>query len=382
MSDVLVVGLGAMGSATLLHLARSGVDVLGIDRYEPPHAYGSTHGESRITREAVGEGAMFVPLAMRSHVLWRELEQETGRPLLEQCGGLILARAGRASHMHERTHFFDSTIALARQFGIAHELLDAREVQSRYPQLDLRGDEAGYFEPGAGFLRPEACITAQLQLARASGAHIHTGEQVLAIRREGSRAIVETDRDVYSPGVTIVCAGPWLPGLLPAAVPCELTVRRQVLYWFEVANPADYSKERFPIFIWNWGGGLTDLFYGFPDMGTGVKVATEQLLETTTPETVARDVGASEIEAMYRTHLEGRLKGVGPRSVRAATCLYTCAPDARFLIDRLPDCPGVIVVSACSGHGFKHSAAIGEAVAKMAVTGATPDVLVPFQFTQ
>lgn len=378
--EVLVVGLGAMGSATLLHLARRGADVLGIDQYDPPHVHGSTHGETRITREAVGEGAAFVPLAIRSHVLWREIERDTEQSLLEQCGGLVFARAGLASHMHEQNNFLGNTIKMAREFGITHELLDARAMHDRFPQLNLLGDETGYFEPGAGYLRPEACVAAQLQLARASGARIHTGERIRAIRRDGQRAIVETDQATYAPGVTILCAGPWLPGLLPDALPHTLTVRRQVLYWFEAENVADYASERFPIFIWNWGSGPTDVFYGFPGTEHGVKVATEQMIEATTPETVTREVGSSEADTMYRTHVEGRLNGVTARCTQAVACLYTCAPGANFLIDRLPDCAGVIVVSACSGHGFKHSAAIGEAVAEMARTGTTPKVLEPFRF--
>ena len=375
---MLVIGLGAMGSATLCQLARRGIDVVGIDLYSPPHPHGSTHGETRITREAVGEGAAFVPLAMRSHVLWREIEHETGRHLFRQCGGLILAHAGGHSRLHEQGDFLGNTITLASQFGIAHELLDAAAMQSRFPQLQLTGDESGYFEPGAGYLLPEACVTAQLELARSRGARIRLGERVRAIRQEGSRAIVETDQATYVPDVTVVCAGPWLPELLAGRLPRRLVVRRQVLHWFDSGNPRDYAPEKFPVFIWHWGGADTDVFYGFPDLGTGVKVATEQMIADTTPDAVAREVGAAESNAMYDVHVGGRLRGVLPGAVKTATCLYTNSADANFLIGRLADDEGVIVVSACSGHGFKHSAAIGEAVADMAITGTTPAVLKAF----
>jgi sarcosine oxidase len=375
---VLVIGLGAMGSATLFRLARRGIDVVGIDQYSPPHAHGSTHGETRITREAVGEGAAFVPLAMRSHVLWREIERETGRHLLRKCGGLVLARACGQSRMHGQLDFLGNTIKLAAQFGIPHELLDAGAIQSRYPQLLLTGDESGYFEPGAGYLLPEACVTAQLELARAAGARIRFGEQVRTIRTEGGRALVETDLATYSPGVTIVCAGPWMPQLMVGKLSRNGVVRRQVLHWFDSVNPRDYAPERFPIFIWHWGSADTDVFYGFPDVGGGVKVATEQIILHTTPQTVVREIDPSESESMFNVHISGRLRGMRPSAVKAATCLYTNLPDANFLIDRLPDCPGVIVVSACSGHGFKHSAAIGEAVAEMAMTNSTPAILKAF----
>jgi sarcosine oxidase len=375
---VLVIGLGAMGSATLFHLARRGVDVIGIDQYSPPHAYGSTHGETRITREAVGEGAAFVPLAMRSHVLWREIERETGRHLFRQCGGLILARAGEHSRLHAQRDFLGSTIELAAQFGIAHELLDAAAMQSRFPQLQLTGDETGYFEPGAGYLLPEACVTAQLELARLRGARIRLAEWVRAIRPQGGGAVVETDQATYQPGATIVCAGPWLPELLAGRLPRRLVVRRQVLHWFDAEQRGDYAPEKFPVFIWHWGGADTDVFYGFPDLGGGVKVATEQMIDSTTPDAVAREVDAAESEAMFAAHVAGRLRGIRAGAVKAATCLYTSSADANFLIDRLADCPGVMVVSACSGHGFKHSAAIGEAVAAMAISQTTPAILKAF----
>ena len=377
--EVLVVGLGAMGSATLLHLVRRGVNVIGIDQYSPPHKYGSTHGETRITREAVGEGAAFVPLAMRSHVLWREIEHETGCKLFNACGGLILAHSGGESRMHEQRDFLGSTIGLASQFGIAHELLDASAMQTRFPQLHLAGDESGYFEPGAGYLLPEACVSSQLDLARSLGAQIRFGECVRTIDIDAARAIVETGRGTYEPAMTIICAGPWLPQLLPGKLPRRLVVRRQVLHWFSPEIPADYASEKFPIFIWHWGSGEGDVFYGFPDIGAGVKVATEQTIAITTPETVVRDVHDTESSEMYRVHVNGRLRALQPEASKAVSCLYTNAPNANFLIDRLDNCPGAIVVSACSGHGFKHSAAIGEAVAEMAISGTTPDVLKPFR---
>ena len=367
-----------MGSATLYQLAKRGIDVLGIDQYSPPQIFGSTHGETRITREAIGEGAQFVPLAMRSHVLWREIEREAGVALLHQCGGLIMARATGDSHMHAQRDFLGNTIRLAAQFGIAHEVLDAHEIKSRYLQLQLTGEETGYFEPGAGYLLPEACVRAQLQLARAHGAKVQLGEQVQSIVVEGERPIIETDRARYAPDIAIVCAGPWLPGLLRERITRNLVVRRQTLHWFVADDPREYATERFPIFIWHWGDHEDDVFYGFPDLGGGVKIASEQMIASTTPETVARDVDPPESAAIYSTHIAGRLHGITNRVVNSATCLYTNTIDANFLIDRLPEVPGVIVVSACSGHGFKHSAAIGEAVAEMAIVGATPEVLRAF----
>jgi sarcosine oxidase len=373
--DLLVIGLGAVGSATLLHAAGQGMDVLGIDRYAPPHPHGSTHGESRITRLAIGEGAEYVPLVRRSHALWRELEAVSGQSLYRACGGLVLARSGTASPMHGQSGFFDNTVAVARAHGIAHEELDARAIAARWPQFGLAGDERGYFEPEAGYLRPEECVAAQLALAQERGARVQTGERLLGWQVDGRGLRVETDRASYRPGTAVLAVGAWLPGLLGAAAP-PLRVTRQVLHWFEPESAGDYAEERFPIFIWNWGPAPGEVFYGFPDLGGGVKLATELDAPCDT-DRVQRSVRAAESAAMHARHVAGRLRGVSARVRRTATCLYTEAPGARFLVDRL-QAGGPIIASACSGHGFKHSAALGEALAGWALSGVRPEVLAPF----
>ncbi len=380
--DVLVVGLGAMGSAITYQLAKCGVKVVGVDQFSPPHSHGSTHGETRITREAIGEGQQFVPLAMRSHQLWREIERETGCMLFNACGGLVIAREDAPSRMHDQRDFLGNTFRAAKAFGIPHERLGAREITSRFPHFSLRGDECGYFEPGAGYLDPEACVSAQLSLATGLGATLNLGETVQHITHVNNQTIVDTDQSRYAAGLTIVAAGPWVPQLLPAFA-TSLTVRRQVLYWFACnapKQPLSYRPRDFPIFIWHWGEGADDVFYGFPEVNAAgaIKVATEQFVDTTTPALVKREVAETEIAAMHARHIAGKLNGIGSRCVKALTCLYTNAPGANFIIDHLPDAPDTIVVSACSGHGFKHSAAIGEAVAEMAISRATPAALQPF----
>ena len=385
--DVLVLGLGAMGSATALHLARCGARVIGVDQFSPPHAFGSTHGETRITRVATGEGADYVPLAQRSHFLWRQIERETGAQLLTQCGGLLIAREPGLSPMHEQRDFLGATITNAKRFNVPHEILTAGEVAKRYPQFALTGEERAYFEPGAGYLDPEACVAAQLQLARECGAELRTNASVRSIHMEGQQAVATLDDTTIKPGRLVVCAGAWLPPLLamlkcPAAITNTLVIRRQVLHWFApertLAPASNYEAAHFPIFIWHWGGTQADVFYGFPASANGVKVATEQMHDATTAAAVMREVEQHESEAMYAMHVRGRLRGVTAHCVQAKTCLYTNAPHAKFLIGSPPGFGNVIAVSACSGHGFKHSAAIGEAVAAYATTNVLPAVLAPF----
>ena len=383
-ADVVVVGLGVAGSAVLRHLARQGASAIGIDRLHPPHDRGSSHGASRITRLAIGEGHEYVPLVQRSHVLWRELEAETGAALMLTTGGLVIATPdSRGAHFHGRPGFFERTVGAAERFGIAHEQLDADEIARRWPALQPRGDERGYFEPEAGLLRPEACVQAQLAAAERDGATVRLGETVRRIDVDGGRPAVVTDRSRIAAAQVVVAAGPWLPTLLPEREAAPFEVRRQVLHWFRTETPALHAPERMPVFIW-MHGARGDAFYGMPmaDRHAGVKVATEQVLATTTADAVERRVNAEETAAMYETHVRGRLPGLRPTTVHDATCLYTSLPEGRFVVDRHPTSDGVTIVSACSGHGFKHAAAIGEAVADT-LLGRTPRVdLAPFAWNR
>lgn len=368
--DVIVVGLGAMGAATLLALARRGVSALGIDRFHPPHDQGSSHGETRITRLAVGEGAAYAPLVARSHALWRGLEAETGEELLLQCGGLVMGRRGIATGHHGKPAFVERTIEVARQCAIPHEVLEADELGRRYPQMRLEGDEFASYEPSAGLVFPERCIAAQLELAGRLGARMQLGTVVRSVVRDGDGVCVTSDHGLLRAGRVVLTAGAWSSGLVPALAPVT-SVRRQVLHWFPLADPASYAPARFPIFIWMHGPGEGDYFYGFPclDGQASLKVATEQAERETTADGVDRQVAAEESSAFHARHVAPRLAGVLAARERAAACLYTVTPDGGFIVDDVPGVPGAIMASPCSGHGFKHSAGLGEALAAR-VSGA------------
>src|SRR6266550_7056500 len=192
--DTIVLGLGAVGSAALYQLATRKNNVLGIDRFSPPHPFGSSHGDTRVTRLAIGEGAHYTPLALRSHEIWRALEKQTGASLLATDGLLIISSTAKRSVTHV-DNFFANTLAAAEQFGIEHEVLTAPEIRHRFPVFKIAGDEVGYFEPGAGLLRPEECIRTQLALAQEDGATIHRDEKVLGFDASDSIVTVTTDRD-------------------------------------------------------------------------------------------------------------------------------------------------------------------------------------------
>ena len=373
--DVVVVGTAAMGSAVVYQLAKAGARVLGIDRFAPPHVHGSTHGDSRITRLAIGEGAEYVPLAIRSHELWREIEARTGEQLLTVTGGVVISVPGGRGQ-HGADDFLATTIAAAQAHGIAHEVLDGAGLAERLPPFALTGDERGMFEPSAGFVRPEAAVSAQLRLAREHGADLRTGERVIS----AGEGRVVTDAGTYTAGMIVLAAGPWLTELRPEFA-SAFTVSRQVLHWFALAPGAYEAHRDLPVFIWITGDGPEEFFYGFPAVdgpSGGLKVASEQLKVTTTPATCRRDVTSDESRQLHARLLARRLPGLHARAVRATTCLYTSTAGSGFAIGAHPGDPNLLVVSACSGHGFKHSAAIGEAVAQLALTGGSAIDLRPF----
>lgn len=369
--DAIVLGLGAMGSAALYQLARRGGRVLGVDRFAPPHAMGSSHGDTRVTRKAIGEGDAYVPLVLRSYELWREIEAAAGEDLLTQTGGLWISSAARQAETHV-ANFFDNTLAAARRFGIRHEVLDARAIRRRFPQFDVRDNEAGYYEPEAGFLRPEACVRAQLALAARDGAEIHSNERVEGFAGGNGLVTVRTDRGEYQTKQLIVAAGAWLREFLPPEYARHFAVTRQVLYWFDLDAPVQwFEAPAFPVFIWELQE-RRHVIYGFPAVDGpegGLKIATEQYDNRTTAEAMEREVSSAEKRAMHENLVAPYLPGLAARCVKAVACMYTATPDFHFVIDRLPGHDNVIVASPCSGHGFKHSAAVGEILAQMATDG-------------
>jgi sarcosine oxidase len=370
-ADIVVIGLGAVGSAALYQSARLGAKCIGIDRFSPPHDQGSSHGETRITRQAIGEGREFVPLVLRSNEIWQELEAATGRSLLTRNGGLVLASEGIHGSHHGSNAFLAETIDAARSFGIAHEQLSTDEIRHRFPQLELPAGEQGYYEPGAGFLRPEICVETQLAQAQKFGARVFSSEQVLAVNANATSVQVTTDKARYSAARVILAAGPWIAKFLPPEYAPHFLVYRQTLCWFALQQNRDrYAPDRFPIFIWITGDRLQDMLYGFPSIDGpdgGIKVATERYEDTVDPDNVPREVSDQSVAEMYTHYIAPRLPDVSSQCLRSATCLYTVTPDAKFVIDYTDETRKVLFASACSGHGFKHSPAVGEVLAQHAL---------------
>ena len=384
-TDIVVVGLGAVGVAIAYQLSRRGARFIGIDRQAPPHALGSSHGETRITREFVGEGPAYVPLVKRSHAIWADLEGQ-GHALRERTGVLYLSRKGLDARRHGAANFTDRTLEAARTQGVELPALSADDLRARWPQFGVTDDTVGYLEPDAGFVRPERCIEAQLAAIAGRKSELRLGETVTAIARDGGGVRVTTDRATYSAARVVLAMGAWLPAFVGDRYARELTVLRQVQFWFRPERPELWRPSATPAFLWFHGGGAADVFYGFPMIEgglPGVKVATEQYVDPCDPDAVRREVSAAEANAMFETHVRGRLHGVGPGLVHAAACLYTYntrpGHEGDFIIADHPDIPGVTLVSACSGHGFKHSAGLGESIAQQLLGEAPECDLSPFR---
>jgi sarcosine oxidase len=360
--DVVVCGLGAMGSAALHHVARRGKRVLGVERYAPGHDRGSSHGATRIIRLGYFEHPSYVPLLRHAYKLWRELEAATARALLHVTGIVEIGPPNSA--------LIEGTLACARVHGLRHEVLAAPELMRRFPAFRVPADYIAVVQPDGGILEAEACIAAQLALASEAGAEIHSGESVRAVESCADHVRVVTDRGSIDAGAAIIAAGPWVRSLLPGLA-APLRVTREVMGWFEPTDARLFSPDHVPVFIVESRHGM---HYGIPPRGSiqaGIKVAKHHHRgETVDPDGYDRTVSAED-EALIRAALADHLPAANGRLLAAKTCLYTMTPDGHFLIDRLPGAPNIIVASPCSGHGFKFAPVIGEILADLAIRGAT-----------
>lgn len=288
-----------------------------------------------------------------------------------RSGCLILEAAHPASGGKIRPAFLHRTRKAAATYDITHEMLDAAEIRRRYPQFTPQDDEIGYFEPGGGYLNPERCVAIQLERARAMGARMQLGTRVVSLEPEAGCVRILTDRGEFPASQVVVSAGAWTASLLGAPFDRLLAPSRQVMHWFQVEPEWRKHWAEGPVFIWSHGPNSSNSFYGFPRLSGSntIKAASEQYDSTTRPDEMERTVSPAESSLMHSHHLAGRVRGLRPDATRAATCLYTVTPDSHFLIDHHPESERILVVSPCSGHGFKHSAAIGEVAAQWATDG-------------
>lgn len=358
--DAIVLGAGGVGSAALYHLARRGVRAVGIDRFAPPHDRGSTHGQSRVIRQAYFEHPNYVPLLVESYRLWRQLESESGRSLLHEIGLVEVGPAGGI--------VVPGVLRTAEEHRLAVERLSAAEIKERWPGMRVGADFIGVFESTAGYLLVEDCVEAHLAAATAAGAELLTNTEVLGWSAGDGEVRVRTTGGEIAGERLIITAGAWAGGLL-ADFRLDLEVRRKSLFWFDSTEAWYDVSAGFPVYLFELPEGV---FYGYPKLDAwGVKIAEHsggRVVDN--PLAVDRAIDATEQRRLIE-FASNHLPGVSPRVVDHAVCLYTMSPDEHFIVDRHPAHANVVFAAGLSGHGFKFVPVLGRALVELAVDGSS-----------
>jgi sarcosine oxidase len=369
--DVAVVGLGAMGGMTALELARRGLRVIGFDRHRPPHTQGSSHGKSRIIRQAYFEDPRYVPLVQRAFDKWLALERESGRRLLVQCGGVMIGAPESALVAGARRS--------AAAHALDHEMVSRSAARTRWPMFRLGPGDVALYEPRAGVLIPEAAVQSALELAMHAGLEARFDEAVFGWDRSDPIRI-STAAGVYTARRLVLAMGAWMSTSL-AGIALPLRVARQTVFWYDTSAHRDaLGPDRMPVFLWEWEPGRC--VYGFPDLGDGVKLAIHHEGLSSSADTVNRQVGSQE-DDVIRSVLGLRAPALlGTGRTEASVCLYTNTTDEHFIVDVHPEDARVVLLSPCSGHGFKFAPAIGEAAADLCQDRRPAVDLSPFRLSR
>jgi sarcosine oxidase len=357
--DVIVVGVGGMGSATCYHLARRGVRVLGLEQFDIPHTRGSSHGYSRMIRTAYYEHPNYVPLLQRAFKLWKQLEDESLLKILHVTGGLYIGKP--------EGEIVGGSLASSRQHGLSYELHTHRELQTLYPQFHLPDDFVGLFEYQAGFLVPELAIGAHVDLAMRHGATIHGNEPVIGWSSDDRGVTVTTARQTYHADQLVFASGAWTDKLI-TDLGIKLLVTRQVMGWVQPKRRDYFQFGVLP--VWAIDNADGTLHYGFPltPESPGLKVAHHGPGPATDPDTIDRTPYPDD-EQSFRAAIQKHLPDADGPLMSMRICMYTNSPDHHFILDRHPHHPRATIACGFSGHGFKFATVIGEALADLAMHG-------------
>ncbi len=366
--DVIVAGVGGMGSASLYTLARRGQRVLGLEQFELGHNRGSSHGETRVIRMAYFEGSHYVPLVQRAYTLWDDLSAAAGQSVIVRTGSLEMAEPG-----HD---FVERSEGSCIDHGLAYEVLDGAAIMGRFPAFRVRPETRAIFQPDGGYVLSEDAIGAHARLAVSHGARLHTGERMLDFKTTSDGGVVvRTDRGRYSAAHLVLTTGPWMSRFVPGLVE-SLATYKQAVAWFRPQVPAISAPGAMPVFIHFSDRGE---FYGFPQHGArGIKVGGPHFARVAIdPDEPGREPTAEQVAELCGFVARHIPSAAGTPSA-VSGCIYTRTLDEHFVIDRLPDAPQVLVVSPCSGHGYKFAPAIGEIVGDLVMTGGTTANIQPF----
>ena len=357
--DCIVLGVGGFGSSTLFHLAQRGLRVLGLEQFSPVHDLGSSHGETRIIRQAYYEHPDYVPLLLRAYDLWRDLESKTGKQVLFPVGLFLAGYPGG--------EVVPGTERAAALHGLPLDHFTPAEARRRFPGYHFPDDFRIIFERQAGYLAVEECVRTHIDAAVKLGAELRGGEKVLDWIVQNGTVTVTTDRGEYHAARLVITAGAWA-GRLLAGLNVPLRVLRKTLAWFPARSNAYDVAEGNSNFVFEIPGDK--FFYGFPRLdGRTIKVAEHSGgEEIADPANVDRSLSpddASNLAGFLKTYIPH----AEPQAERHAVCLYTMSPDSHFIIDRHPEHEEVVFGAGFSGHGFKFTSVIGEGLAELAIDG-------------
>ncbi|MFN8578530.1 MAG: N-methyl-L-tryptophan oxidase [Candidatus Sericytochromatia bacterium] len=363
--EVIVIGIGAMGSSALYHLSKKNSNILGIDQFVPPHNLGSSYGETRIIREAYFEHPLYVPFIQNAYKLWDELQEKSDEQLIKNTTGLMLG------------DLESETVTGAELSAITHNLpyqkLDFQEINKRFNYFKPTDETYGIFEKNAGVLFPEKCITENLKQAKLNGAEVLNNTKIISWEQKSDFILLKSSDNEFRSKKIIISNGAWILDLLKINLPLE--VSRETLFWIEDNNN---NLKDCPIYIWEYE--KDKIFYGFPTMNNMAKVAFHHQRNLTTADKLNRDISQEEKEKMLNiAHKYLNLKG---EIQRQEVCMYTNTPDHHFLIDFYPDNENIIIASPCSGHGFKFSSIIGKILSEMIFEEKLSNNIDPFKINR
>ncbi|WP_413378036.1 N-methyl-L-tryptophan oxidase [Alkalihalobacillus sp. 1P02AB] len=370
--DVIIIGAGSMGMAAGYYLSKSGKKTLLLDSFNPPHNKGSHHGETRIIRYAYAEGEEYVPLILKAQELWRDLERASEKKLLIQTGVL--------GGGNEQSDFIQNIITSANKYSLPLEVMDSSEVQRRWSGISLPNDFVGCFEPTSGVLKCEESIKAYQELAELHGATILTNSKVRDMSVESDRVTIKTDEQTFYSESLVVSAGAGSRNLLAMLdLDLPLTPVRKTFAWFD-ANEKIYNHQSFPAFTFETSQGI---YYGFPSIdGAGIKVGRHDGGEKINPDISMKEFGeASEDKGDLVQFLKQHIPEIDQLKY-GKTCMYTLTPDEKFIIDLHPKYSNVAIAAGFSGHGFKFSSAVGQALSHLIMSGENDIDLSPFSINR
>lgn len=367
--DVIVLGLGVMGSAAAYHLARDGRRVLALEQFALDHKLGSSYGESRIIRYAY-DHPVYVEMAKHSFPMWRELEEDSGQHLMYRTGGFDFGQADEPTLVATRDNLADA--------GVAHEWLTPDEAMRRFPQFHVDGDQRVLYQPDAGYLAASDCVITMAKCAQERGATLLTNTPVQRVEALTGRVRVYTANAQYEAASLVIAAGAWVGRLLESLdLKLPLHASREEQVFFAPTDPADMAEfmpDRFPIFIYH----ATPWMYGLPNVGgTGVKAAVHGRNEPVDPDHMKRTPDEDYIEYV-RNFVHHHIPKIAAKVNEARVCLYTMTPDQHYIIDKHPAYPHIVYGAGFSGHGFKFGILVGRILADLARRGETDHDLTLF----